>query len=74
MDSRWDDEIAKGYGCYYWGKRGKSGAEKYVEFCKILHILVKLLKKCITRKDKTLLKLIDEYNYARYSKPWVKDY
>ena len=69
----WDSTIAKEYGCYYRGKNSKKAAEKYVEFCKIQHILAKLLKKCIIRKDKTLLKLIDEYNYVRYTKKWIRD-
>ena len=69
----WDRAIAERYGCHRWGERGKDSAKKYVEFCKILHILAKLLRKCATPKDRTLIKLIDEYNYARYSKAWIKD-
>lgn len=63
----WDYEIAKAYGCSYY----KNPAEEYVEFCRLMTKLAEGVTVYIYRTDKTLLKLIDEYNYSRYTQQWV---
>jgi hypothetical protein len=63
----WDDKIARVYGCYY----GKKPAEKYVLFCKITKTLADKVGNYIARSDKTLTKLIDEYNYSKYTQGWI---
>ena len=63
----WDDKIARAYGCYY----GERPADKYIAFCNITKIMAEKLKDCEIRSDRTLIKLIDEYNYSKYTKEWV---
>ena len=63
----WDDKIARGYECYY----NKNPAEKYVSFCKITKTMADKVKNYIDRSDKTLAKLIDEYNYSKYTQRWI---
>lgn len=64
----WDREIAKTYGL----RMGKSGtnSKKYFQFMKITR------DQCIKLKDKieegqNILKLLDEYNYCKYTKGWI---
>ena len=59
----WDDKIAKAYKCHY----------KYTSF---MHEMKKLAEFLALEVDtqimgKTLLKLIDEYNYAKFTKGWI---
>lgn len=63
----WDDKIARAYGCYY----NEKPAEKYISFCKITKSIVNKVKDFIVRSDKTLTKLIDEYNYSKYTQRWI---
>lgn len=56
----WDAYIRKAYGF----KRGKS--EDYFNFLKKMQKLFKTIEKI---KDKTLTKLIDEYNYVKFTLP-----
>jgi len=63
----WDDKIARAYGCYY----NENPAEKYVSFCKITKVIADKVKTYINRGDKTLVKLIDEYNYSKYTQGWI---
>jgi len=59
----WDDKIAKAYNCHY----------KYIPFMRKMKGLAELLATEIDSPStgKTLLKLIDEYNYAKFTKGWV---
>ncbi len=59
----WDNEIArKIYYCHWWSSN--KGPAKYWEFCKIIHTVSQLLKKCPDiPNDTPFLKLIDEYNF-----------
>lgn len=59
----WDYEIAQNYKCDYT----VNPAEKYVSFCKIIKNMADKVKDYINRPDKTLCKLIDEYNYSKYT-------
>ncbi|NPV02416.1 MAG: hypothetical protein HPY53_13665 [Brevinematales bacterium] len=64
----WDQEIAKGYECNYQNNPAERQAEKYIEFCKISKDMYEGLKKyCSSHPNKTVLKLIDEYNYSKYT-------
>lgn len=64
----WDDKIAQAYKCKW--KNSNDAVLKYLEFCKKTKELVGTLKKCIKSK-RIILKLIDEYNYAKFTKNWV---
>jgi hypothetical protein len=66
----WDNRIAKIYGCDY----SNNPAEKYVQFMKLMKNFVEEVKDYVDLSDypnKTLLKLIDEYNYSKYTKGWI---
>ena len=63
----WDNEIALAYGCYYNVKP----ADEYLKFCSITKTVAEKVKDYLTHTDKTLLKLIDEYNYSKYTQEWI---
>jgi hypothetical protein len=63
----WDDKIARAYGCYY----NVNPAKKYISFCKTTKYVADKVKGYIVRSDRTLLKLVDEYNYSKYTKGWI---
>lgn len=64
----WDTSIARAYNCYYTYRP----SEKYVSFCHVIKGLADVVRNYAYRSDRTVLKLIDEYNYARYTKGWVE--
>jgi hypothetical protein len=59
----WDDKIAKAYKCHY----------KYIPFIQEMRLLAQVLAPDVNTQSmgKTLLKLIDEYNYAKFTKKWI---
>ncbi|MBA7493138.1 hypothetical protein ES702_03693 [subsurface metagenome] len=63
----WDHRIAKAYRCYY----DKYPAEQYILFCKIMKVIAVKIKGYIASTEKSILKLIDEYNYSKYTKVWI---
>ncbi len=65
----WDDKIARAYDCYYSNKP----EGKYLKFMSICQQIATTLHMAMDRQNtgKTLLKLIDEFNYARYTKGWI---
>jgi hypothetical protein len=63
----WDEKIARAYGCYYNG----DALAQYMAFFVKTKAIAEALTDDIRVDDKTLLKLIDEYNYAKYTKGWV---
>ena len=63
----WDDRIARKYGCYY----NENPSEKYIKFCNITKIMAEKLNNSKIRSDRTIIKLIDEYNFAKYTKEWI---
>jgi hypothetical protein len=65
----WDDKIARGYGCYY----GKEPIEKYLEFFAVTREIVEELPPHLQngRRGRTAVKVVDEYNFARYTRGWV---
>lgn len=64
----WDEKIARAYGHRY----GKRPAEKYMAFMLDTKRIAERLAEHVPLAGKTLLKLIDEYNYARHTKAWIK--
>jgi hypothetical protein len=63
----WDDKIAKAYGCLY----GKTSSGRYIKFIGISVEMSKVLAPHVHRTDRSILKLMDEYNYAKYTKQWI---
>jgi len=63
----WDDKIARAYGCYY----NENPAERYISFCNEIKAMADEVKDYVIRSDKTLVKLIDEYNYSKFTKGWI---
>lgn len=63
----WDMAIAKAYGCNY----SAEPAERYLCFLKITRDMCRQLGAITPPAGKTLLKLIDEYNYAKFTKRWI---
>jgi len=63
----WDDKIARAYRCYYH----RRPAHKYVSFCKITRTIAGKVKDYGIQSNKTLVKLIDEYNYSKYTRKWI---
>lgn len=63
----WDEKIAKAYKCYY----DHEPADKYFQFCKINKELSEVISGYNITSNKSILKLIDEYNYSKYTKGWI---
>ena len=63
----WDDKISRAYGCYY----NENPAQKYILFCKNTRTIADKVKEYKIRSDRTIIKLIDEYNYSKYTKKWI---
>lgn len=62
----WDQKIAKAYRCNYY----KNPEKKYLLFCRIVKTIADKVKGHIVPSEKTLIKLIDEYNFSKYTKGW----
>jgi hypothetical protein len=63
----WDAAIAKAYGCGYH----RDPSDAYLKFCEKTERIARSLVSIAPDPSKTLLKSIDEYNYARFSKAWI---
>lgn len=64
----WDDKIARGYDCYY----NPHPDQKYLAFaCKMQTLARQLGRHVPAGCGRTFVKLIDEYNYAKYTKGWI---
>jgi hypothetical protein len=63
----WDARIAEAYGCSYHG----DPVGKYIQFCRITQQIADVVQNYVPLKDKTLVKLIDEYNYSKYTQGWI---
>ncbi len=63
----WDLRIAQAYGCDF----AEQPAARYLAFLKIIRDMARHLGAVTLPPGKTLLKVIDEYNYARYSRQWL---
>ena len=62
----WDDKIAKAYDCSYTNRP----AAKYLAFMRISSDQAGQLEGVVT-DEWGVLKIIDEYNYAKFTKAWV---
>ena len=69
----WDTEIAIGYGSWWW--LADFAATEYLSFCSKMKRLAEHVNQCNCARNpvpkKSVLKLIDEYNYSRFTKGWV---
>lgn len=63
----WDDKIARAYGCFYHEKP----SEKYFLFCSITKRIAGEIEDYLDPGEKSIIKLIDEYNYSKYTKGWI---
>lgn len=63
----WDDKISRAYRCYY----DVNPAEKYISFCKITKTIANRVKDSGIQSDRTLVKLVDEFNYSKHTKKWI---
>jgi len=63
----WDEKIARAYDCYY----NSNPAHSYIAFSYKMKNIASSLANQVSTSNKTLLKLIDEYNYAKYTKEWI---
>jgi len=63
----WDQKIAKAYGYNYY----KSSENKYFSFCKIIKNVADKVEDYVVHSEKTLVKLIDEYNFSKYAGGWI---
>jgi hypothetical protein len=64
----WDEKIATGYGCRY----AVDPAGKCLDFFKLTRSIVEELAPSVPLSPQALLKQIDEYNYAKYTKAWIQ--
>ncbi len=63
----WDVSIAKAYNCSY----KENPAEKYISFSKMIKKLAEKVKGYIDLSEKSLIKIIDQYNYSKFTKKWI---
>jgi hypothetical protein len=66
----WDARIAIAHRCRY----GSHPTESYIRFMRLMKGWAERLQGAVDvqQEKKSLLKLIDEYNYARFTKDWVR--
>ncbi len=66
--SIWDSGIAKSYGYNYSDNPGT----RYLDFSSDLkEFAIEINKYKKIPKDRSIIKLIDEYNYSKYTKSWI---
>ena len=63
----WDDKIATGDRCHY--TRDPNG--QFLRFMTISKGMAESLRGKVETRGSTLLKVIDEYNYAKFTKKWI---
>jgi hypothetical protein len=63
----WDARIADAYKLNYYS----DPAGKYIELCRITRQIAEAVQNYMSIEDKTLVKLIDEYNYSKYTQGWI---
>ena len=70
----WDSNIAPAYKQNYYNGKPE---EKYISFCKQIKCIYEHIAKYedvisyASNSNKTLIKLIDEYNYSKYTGKWI---
>jgi hypothetical protein len=65
----WDDRIAHAYGFHF----SHGPAEEYMRFCKFTREMAIAVSQYPMPGDKSVLKLIDEYNYSKFTKGWITE-
>jgi len=63
----WDYEIANQYDCEY----SEKPANAYTRFCDIVQTIAVDLADRVSPSSKSLVKRIDEFHYAQYTKGWI---
>lgn len=63
----WDDKIARNYAEYY----SADPARHYFQFCSKMKTFAEAISPFIENIDRSVLKYIDEYNYAKFTKKWI---
>lgn len=63
----WDHSIAKAFGCPY----DRNPGAQYVRFCKKMKQFAETAVAWDARGPKSVLKLMDEYSYSKYTKQWM---
>lgn len=63
----WDDKIRRAYGCHY----PVTSAAAFVNFCEIIRDVAAELSPHVKPSSRSLLKRIDEFNYAKHTKGWI---
>lgn len=66
----WDNKIALAYKCYY----NKNPSKEYSKFMKLMKIFASKVENYVDISiypNKSLLKLIDEYNYFKFTNNWI---
>lgn len=63
----WDNRIARAYRYNYY----KNPEHKYFSFCRIIKNVADKVEDYVVHSDKTLVKLIDEYNFSKYTGGWI---
>ncbi|MCX6376532.1 MAG: hypothetical protein NTU88_10955 [Armatimonadetes bacterium] len=63
----WDSAIASSYGCGYQ----VNPARAYIAFCWKTSAIAQSLARHMPSYDRTIAKLIDEFNYSKYTQGWV---
>ncbi len=63
----WDANIARAYHCKYQVKPEL----QYLRFCRLIQEVANTVEGYIRNEGKTLIKLIDEYNYSKYTQGWI---
>ncbi len=63
----WDEKIAKGYNCYYLNEPGL----KYISFCKEMKVFAEQVNDYIEPGNKSIVKIIDQYNFAKFTRGWI---
>ncbi|MCL4559002.1 MAG: hypothetical protein M1281_00090 [Chloroflexi bacterium] len=67
----WDDLISNAYNCPFSGVDFPE--DRYIQFIRKMKQVVREIQGFSNtfQNNRTLLKLIDEYNYAKYTKGWI---
>lgn len=63
----WDAKIADAYGCAYY----HDPVKQYIRFCRITRQIAEAVQDYMPIQGKTLVRLIDEYNYSKYTQGWI---
>ena len=64
----WDKRIAEAYG---YSTLSKNNPSDYIEFCWDMKQFAYQIEDYDNPENKSVLKLIDEYNYSKYTQGWI---